>query len=120
MLGLGLQVGRYGVDLFVNPPVEFFFAGLELLLPFGQCSFLPQRLSLEFSFSPLGDLVVDRLADRDDLATARTRDLSIAVSVFGIVVAPGIAGIAESRIRTKRELRIKRELRAGVSVISVV
>ena len=44
--------------MLLNPPVEVLFAGLKLLFPFGQCSFLPQRLGLEFSFSPLGDLVV--------------------------------------------------------------
>jgi hypothetical protein len=72
VFGLGRQVGGYGFDLFLDSVIEFLFANLELLFPFRQCSFLPDRLGLEFPFSPLGDLVIDRLTDRNDLATGQS------------------------------------------------
>jgi hypothetical protein len=55
LFGLRLQIGGYGFDLLLNPPVESFLAGLELVFPFCQCSLLPHRLGFELSFSPLGD-----------------------------------------------------------------
>jgi hypothetical protein len=96
LVGLRLQLGGHGFDLFLDPLIEFVFPRLELLFPFGQCSLLPDRFGLELPFSPLGDLVIDRLADRNDLTTAGTRDP--VQHHFGLwhSHSPWTAGITES------------------------